>query len=158
MYSLVLLAAMSSPEQCPAQRVAAVALAPVELVTHAARGGCNGRQARFQVHARGAGCGGNRSVGAGCNGNVQARTGCVGSYAAVAPPQPIAPPVPMVAAPPPVIVPPPVVKQTTTVTTTTQEAPCPATVAVAAPAKQKVDVFRRAPLRTHLANRATCPQ
>ncbi len=48
---------------------------------------------------------------------------------------------------------PPVVKKT--VTTTTTEVPV---LAVAAPAREKVDVYRKARVRTHMANRAACPQ
>jgi hypothetical protein len=52
----------------------------------------------------------------------------------------------------PMTAPPPPVKKTVTTTTTTTEAPVYAAV------REKVDVYRKAPVRTHRANRAACPQ
>jgi hypothetical protein len=145
MYSAIQLLGVlaMSPEQvcpnCPGQVAAAVVTAPVHLAAAAVRGGngCAGRAShgpRLAVAAR-------APKGYGCAGTSTQRT----EVAAVAPPAPIIPPKPMTA--------PPVVKKT--VATTTTEVPV---LAVAAPAREKVDVYRKARVRTHMANRAACPQ
>lgn len=148
MYAAIQLIALvsASPEQvcpnCPAQMAAAVVTAPVRLAASAVQGNsCSGRAShgpRFAVAAR-------APRGNGCAGTSTQRNGCAGGVATTAPPQAIAPPMPMTAPPPPV-------KKTVTTTTTTTEAPVYAAV------REKVDVYRKAPVRTHRANRAACPQ
>ncbi len=135
MYSLILAAALVSPDQacpngvCPIQRVATVALAPVAAVHTAVRGGCSGTaHSRFMVAPR-AGCAGTAHV---------QRTGCVGSVASVAP-QVVAPPMPMT---PPVVKDPP-------------KAPVVAVAVPVAVSGPRVDVFRHAPLREFWRNRMT---
>ncbi len=142
MYSLILAAALASPEQCvngvcPLQRVAAVAFAPVQAVQSAVRGECSGRSARFAVAPRG-----------GCAGTVAVKGGCGGiQVAATAPPIVVKPPLPM--APPPVAVIPvlPPIAPPVAV-----QGPSVAVVAV----KQPADVYRKAHIRTFLHNRGVC--
>lgn len=123
MYAAILISALAAPEQCPGG-ICPLQRAVVTLTTPLARGGCQGRQARFVATAR------------------APKAGCVGQVAAVAPPAPKLP-LPM---PPAPVAPPPVVKDPA-------KAPASPVAASKAPERVKVDIYRPAPVRTFRANR-----